>query len=120
MPNKCFLSHLKTQIGEDDSALRRNIANTVLRQKDSMQATTIIIGEVSKLASEQSASDIFNRLKNPSGDMLASISNAISYNTNSVTIAPSRPNSPSKSPKYIADKVLENMIECLRCEANNE
>lgn len=115
MKNEEFLSHLKTHIGNEESPLRRAIANAVLRGRGTKAffASDTIIKIFHTLAKESQAREVAKLLLNPSLMMIARINNTVYYNAHSVTRAPNVPNSPSKSPKYIADKTLEEMISIL-------
>jgi hypothetical protein len=114
MTNQDFITKLKTHIGNEDSDLRKFIAKTVLANgKDGTNTTEKVLAKIELDAEPQ---DIKANLKNPSLLMLAKVGNAVFYSIVTTKVAPNVKPNGGKSPKFIADKMLSEIIETLEHE----
>jgi hypothetical protein len=114
MPDNKFAQALLSEVSNESSSLRSSLANTILRVKDANRATDKALQALASFAKENGAEKAtIDELESATSDIFSTVSNAIFYNANSVTINPAIPNSPSKSPKGIADKVIQEVAKAL-------
>ncbi len=108
MSNENFKKALLTQKGNESSILRSTLATIILRNNNVSTATEKALREIVTFAKKnQAESATIQIFESSTSDIFTAVSNAIFYNSNSITRNPNKVNTPSKSPKGVADAVIQ-------------